>query len=1256
MTMFKYLCSDNIRACFIAFACTLVVACGDASGSKKGQQSPVVSVAKVSFNDAKIDVKNSGKGAQTVLILTPNKLSANDEYLSVEQFNSITWSLIGKNSSLFKIEKSDSGVNIVFNTNNTDTTICDGGVCMTDLVADLNGQKAFFPIRVEVVPDAVVAPKSLAFTLAPVKKYLEISNTKKQVLVVINAENLKLDDKPLTNEQFNALSWLIPNTLDSSGYDFFEISPADASVTVFFNADEKSLQGNVCKNNECRVTIKATLVENVSAELNVGVNLKNTTVTPGVSSIAIKATPGAAFSGVANNNVAKTLVSIGRNNILVNDEAATLLQFSQAGFMLSGDNAAAFKLVETETQVDVIFNPDAISIDRNACENNICRANLTVSLGGKSVQQVIRVDVSAAFVVNELVIANSQQRKTLPPAKRDVIAVIGQQDISVNGAVATEGDFDAMSWSLAGAQKDKFTFIKDASSKTVSLVFNPDGTTIDRNTCPNNICTAQLVATLAGQPASVNAAVTLQYSDRGLAFLHANKNINVAANENKTIMFTYADVLVNKKAASSVEWADLSFSLQGLNATLFAINKTQTGLELSFNKTAKAIERGTCVNNICAATLSVKLDKKRAYIPVDVTINYTVNSIAFAKPSRSISAASDSRVDVATFNAADLTVNGAVATTGDFSAMSFALAGANADLFTLNTSPNSVSLAFNANNAYIDRGRCDNNVCRVSVKATLDGKSALLNASVSLNYTVSSLVINNPISNFFVDSEQKQALLSLMSNDFYVNGKAATSGDFKAIKWSLSGINKNLFSLTKTDSNMTLVFNKNQVNLPKNTCANNNCVVTLKAVLDNAMTELTISARINYLPVKIKVSDLAVPSSYYFVMPGMAYCLDPIKTTAHVRQRSGQQIFQYDCANYEDSNPSIPLALLLVRDDGQTMIDPNDPSVNAYTASYEQRKAYLKRHALTAKELASLQVNIPDYASRINGKRVQKPSCQRLDGSRAPTAKECPLFVNKPNKPRKEPNNAFNYSRYNYSGIGNRFTAGMQTSDYFSNNGALATNLAYYQARYLDRKQAFCERYFVGQGLTPTVAQARCNTRIVRHAYQAHQEVFSTRYDGINQPMLGLNNMYRDNQLPETKFVWQALANQNTADINQPVDDHLDSNQPYDVSGTEENGDRLANTLYPLQVDIKGTNTLKLDIGLLAIRNVLQFKNQDARQGLEKDQSENPLVWWPCPDNNKGQPSPLRDIRDDLDYVCEPYGVQQDTARSSFPVYKRYYP
>lgn len=1255
MTILKHLCSNNVRACFIALACALVVACGDSSGSKEEQPAPVVKATKISFTEAKLDVKSTGKSTQTLLGLTPEKLSANDSSLSVDQFNAIAWSLAGKNSDLFKVEKSGGRVNVIFNPNNVDVTACDDSVCVADLIADLNGQKASFPIRVEIEPDAVVTPKSLVFTLAPVKKYVERSNTKKQVLVVVKAKDLTLDDKPLTEEQFNNLSWSILND-DSSGYDFFEISPADASVTVFFNADEKSLQGNVCDQNECRVTIKASLLENVSTKLNVAVTLKDTTVIPSISSIAIKATLGVVFSGLADNRVAKTLVSISPNNIVVNDETATPLQFAQASFNLSGNNAAAFKLVETATQVDVIFNPDAINIERNACADNICRADLTVSLGGKSVQQALSVDVSAAFVVNELVLANAQQSKTLPPSKRDVITVIGLQDILVNGSVATEGDLNAISWSLAGAQKDRFTFIKDASLKTVSLIFNPNSTSIDRNTCPNNICTAQLVATLAGKSASVNATVTLQYSDIGLKFSQANKNLSAEANEKKTIVFSNADVLVNEKAASPGEWTDLSFSLQGLNAGLFSINKTQTALELSFNKPAQAIERGTCVNNVCAATLSVQLDEKRAYIPIDVTLNYTVKNIGFVNPSRRTTVANDTRIEVAVLNASDLTVNGAAATAGDVSAMSFSLAGANADIFTLNRSGSTASLIFNADNAYIDRGRCDKNICRAEVKATLDGESATLNASVSLSYTVTSLVINNQVGNFFADSEQKQTLLSLTSSDLDVNGKTATSGDFKAIKWSLSGTDKNLFNLTTTDRNATLLFNQSQVNLPRGTCANNDCLIKLKAMLDSAMTELSISVRINYLPVKIKVSDLAVPSSFYFVMPGMAYCLDPIKTTAHARQRSGQQIYQYDCANYEDTNPSIPLALLLVRDDGQTMIDPNDPSINAYTASYEQRKAYLKRHALTAKELASLQVSIPGYASRINGNRVQRPGCQRLNGSRAPTAKECPLFVNKPNNPRKEPNNLINYSRYSYRGIGNRFTAGVQTSDYFSNSGTLATNLAYYQARYLDRKQVFCERYFVGQGLTSTAAQARCNTRIVRHAYQAHQEIFATRYEGVKQPVLGLNNMYRDDQLPETKFVWQALANQDTADINQPVDDHLDSNQPYDVSGTEEDGDRLANTLYPLEVDIKGANTLRLDIGLLAIRNVLQFKNQDAQQGLEKDQSENPLVWWPCPDNSKGQPSPLRDIRSDLNYVCEPYGVQQDTARSSFPVYKRYYP
>lgn len=710
-------------------------------------------------------------------------------------------------------------------------------------------------------------------------------------------------------------------------------------------------------------------------------------------------------------------------------------------------------------------------------------------------------------------------------------------------------------------------------------------------------------------------------------------NASAGASEAKVLAaITPAMAKANNKVMSAEQFKQLAVTLDGANKDLFTVEKTDTNATLTFNKAGTNIAKDTCANNVCAATITAKLDQATKEISASVTINYpappvVINSVSFKNPQAlSGTATTNEALSVATFSAADVQINGAQASAEQFASLNWTLTGTNANLFSI--SKDTGVLSFNAAGADLSRYSCNNNQCAVTVNAELSGKTASLDATVSVD-PVTALAFAAALEQVKALANETKTAATLDASSFTVNGQAASAQDFANISFTLDGANKDLFSINKTDASAALVFNSNASELTKTSCTDKVCTASLTATLAGQSASTDGSVKLEF-PVNIKVSDLALPASHYFMMPGSGYCLRPRGT--ETTNQSGARTQENVCLNdtpaiYKDLKPAIPLVLLLVRDEGQTCIVTNadhscaDASVTAYTATLQQRQDYLNKYALTASELEALSASITGYADKINNQTVSKPSCQKVIGGNSATpfsspsgAATCKLFVNKPNNPIKNTTDP-NSTKRSYD-INGRFSIVVEQTNYFDANGALAKNVQYIDSLNTETASVlqngteeqqktnfakFVVEKVRGLSLTrppwnnPRYPGYRFIKNIIypdfkehlleSHPYKAHQALFSTRYQNIKQPMLVLNNDYPQKAI---KFAVELKDSEIPAyrDTLGPMKLTVESQVQ---SGLVE-GDRMVHTLYPLALSVQGKNTLNLNVGIASMPQEFEYK------------------------------------------------------------------
>lgn len=367
-----------------------------------------------------------------------------------------------------------------------------------------------------------------------------------------------------------------------------------------------------------------------------------------------------------------------------------------------------------------------------------------------------------------------------------------------------------------------------------------------------------------------------------------------------------------------------------------------------------------------------------------------------------------------TLTAEDFTVNDKAMTAEQLGKITLTLDGANKNLFEL--ANNALTFKAGAN-----RYSCNNNNCVATVTAELSGKTATLTANVKVDPVTSLELSGISLPNSVVKNQTVE--IAITTDNVKVNGQPATDADLSRITFSFDGNDKALFSIVDNK----LVFNADKTSTA---CANNQCTGTVGASLQGVdSTAVALAVNTKIAPFSVKVSDLAVKGSHYFFMPGEAYCLNqtfadsPIPGSGANDQRlynvacinqTGEtpnyvtsNVNEADNTNVKNTRPALPLALLLVRDDGQTCIATDaqgncDASVTALNATTAQREAYLNKYALTAEQLAALDVSIAGYADAINGEDITKPEAQKVQTYSLTTPPTLPLYVNKPLNPPKK--------------------------------------------------------------------------------------------------------------------------------------------------------------------------------------------------------------------------------------------------------------
>ncbi|MBL4798411.1 MAG: hypothetical protein JKY50_13425 [Oleispira sp.] len=554
-----------------------------------------------------------------------------------------------------------------------------------------------------------------------------------------------------------------------------------------------------------------------------------------------------------------------------------------------------------------------------------------------------------------------------------------------------------------------------------------------------------------------------------------------------------------------------------------------------------------------------------------------VTSLALSQAQLTKTLSNNTSSNLLSLAIADVKVNGTAATAEQFNNTAIVLSGDDKNLFTLTKTADKAELVFNSAATALEKSSCGGDfICEATITATLEDQTASLNATINLVFPVVSLEVAASTIEEPVTNAKRKLLITISKDQLLVNGVAALNAEFMATNFTLESDNEYLFTLTKTDSQVTLSFNSAEADIAKQACTDNVCTANLLASYKGQQATVAASIAITY-PLAVRASHLLTDEGYYFLYPGT----DP-QSGLEGFGDSGP-IFKpaEDWTNGVVRLPLLPL--LMVRDEGQTSIVAGDDSINAYNATPAQREAYLEKYALSVEELQTLSAEVISYTANES-----MTTCQELElnHERGDTAANCHLLVRQPDNPQVK--DSFGNTHEFPFGLQNKASIENASTDYFSEGGLLSQSIDHIKTSH---KECSTSRFNTQGGFTEEVISTAKNTCNIAddstaqlkdyncmnnalnqssqaalldtiitercaedHAYESHFARYKETLNDVSQPLLVLHNA----ELFIQGYRWSM---QNFGSLDHRYNSSLNS------EGVNNNG------LYPVDVRVSGAET-----------------------------------------------------------------------------------
>ena len=435
------------------------------------------------------------------------------------------------------------------------------------------------------------------------------------------------------------------------------------------------------------------------------------------------------------------------NQRLAYTTIATDADGDDLSYSLSGTDAALFTIDPNTGAVSFIDAPD-FEAPGDAGGDNVYDIVVTASDGTNSTDQTVAITVTN---VNE--VGNA------PIFTSDASAAVAENQTAAYTAMATDGDGDALTYSLSGTDAALFTI--DPTTGAVSFIALPDAENpgdADRDNVYDIVVTASDGPNRTNQPVTITVT---NVNDNTPSFTSAD-SVNVAENQR-------VDSVVYRAVATDADGDPLSYSLSGTDAARFTIDPA-TGA-VRFTASPDFENPGdNDGDNIYDIVVTASDGTNSAEQPVAITVtNVNDNTPSFT---------SATSAGVAENRTVDSVVYTAMATDADGDPLSYSLSGTDAALFTID--PATGAVRFIASPDFENPGDADrDNVYDIVVTAS-DGDN-------SANHDVTIRVTNVNDNTPSFTSAASASVAENRTADSVVYRAMAADGDGDPLSYSLSG-------------------------------------------------------------------------------------------------------------------------------------------------------------------------------------------------------------------------------------------------------------------------------------------------------------------------------------------------------------------------------------------------------------------------------------------------------------------------------------
>ena len=424
-------------------------------------------------------------------------------------------------------------------------------------------------------------------------------------------------------------------------------------------------------------------------------------------------------------------------------------------YSLSGMDAALFRINPATGAVSFIDAPD-FEAPGDAGGDNVYDIVVTASDGDNSAEQSVAITV---MDVNE--VGNA------PIFTSDASAALAENQTAAYTAMATDGDGDALTYSLSGTDAALFTI--DPTTGAVSFIAPPDAENpgdADRDNVYDIVVTASDGPNRTNQPVTITVT---NVNDNTPSFTSAD-SVNVAENQR-------VDSVVYRAVATDADGDPLSYSLSGTDAARFTIDPA-TGA-VRFTASPDFENPGDAGgNNVYDITVTASDGDNSTNHDVAIRVtNVNDNTPSFTSAT-SVSVTENQPVDSVVYRA--------MATDADGDALSYSLSGTDAARFTIN--PATGAVRFTASPDFENPGDAGgNNVYDITVTAS-DGDN-------STNHDVTIRVTNVNDNTPSFTSADSVNVAENQTVDSVVYRAMAADGDGDPLSYSLSGTDATRFTI-----------------------------------------------------------------------------------------------------------------------------------------------------------------------------------------------------------------------------------------------------------------------------------------------------------------------------------------------------------------------------------------------------------------------------------------------------------------------------